>query len=99
MTAENATSTIAEARTIFRNLPAPCHRMSANRRQTRAAHSVTQGARWRSANAKASAAGVWCRKGRMMKAGMKNHPMAARADTRKISQAPVLREGEYMEME
>src|ERR1019366_7741681 len=91
MTAENATTTITEARRILRHLLAAPQRMRANTRQRRAAARVPQGARWRRASARASGEGGWWRNGRMMKAGTKNNRMPAGADTRKMTHGKAAR--------
>src|SRR5271167_1193235 len=83
MTAENTTSAITEARTILRHRLAVPQSTRANTRQTKAAAKVPQGARWRRAMARTRADGVWWRNGRMTKAGTKNNPMPAKADTLK----------------
>src|SRR6266496_630985 len=91
MTAENVTSTITAARTILRHRLEARQRRRANTRQTRAAARVPHGARSRKAMAQARVDGLWRRKGRMMKAGTKNNPIPARADSVKMNHGKVRR--------
>src|SRR5580704_4189646 len=91
MTAEKVTTSRATTSRLLRNQPTVFHSVKASAKQARAASSVMKGARWRRARATKSARGAWCRKGRMMKAGIKKKAMAARAQME--NKAQIQREG------
>src|SRR5271165_5862297 len=91
MTAEEATSSSIADRTILRHRLLARHRRSAKTIEMSAAVRVPRGARCRRSMASVRAVAVWWWKGRMTKAGMKNRPMAVRAEARKISQEKALR--------
>ena len=85
MTAENTTRTRTTERAMLRRKLSDLHSRNAKNAQRIAPISVGKGARWRSAIASANPVALWCVKGRMMNAGIKNNAILTTAENAKKS--------------